>query len=101
MEELDARGMYCYPGCLEGRGFDECGPHGFVILEIDETSHQLTTMFVPFAKRQLYTIEVDVTHCHTTQEILHQIADALLVTDCDDDSSLILVLLGEIDVECE
>ena len=101
MEELDARGMYCYPGCLEGRGFDECGPHGFVILEIDETSHQLTTMFVPFAKRQLYTIEVDVTYCHTTQEILHQIADALLGTDCDGDSLLKIVLIGEMDVECE
>ena len=23
-ERLDARGVYCYPGCLEGRGFDEC-----------------------------------------------------------------------------
>ena len=24
MEKLDARGRYCYAGCLEGRGFDEC-----------------------------------------------------------------------------
>jgi exonuclease SbcD len=24
MEQLDSRGVYCYPGCLEGRGFDEC-----------------------------------------------------------------------------
>ena len=35
-ERLDARGVYCYPGCLEGRGFDECGEHGFVMLDIDE-----------------------------------------------------------------
>ena len=25
---LDERGEYCYPGCLEGRGFDECGARG-------------------------------------------------------------------------
>ena len=24
-ERLDDRGVYCYSGCLEGRGFDECG----------------------------------------------------------------------------
>ena len=29
-ERLDDRGEYCYSGCLEGRGFDECGDKGFV-----------------------------------------------------------------------
>ena len=32
---LDGRGKYCYPGCLEGRGFDECGKKGFVLLNIE------------------------------------------------------------------
>ena len=36
VEALDARGIYCYPGCLEGRGFDECGEHGFEMLTIEE-----------------------------------------------------------------
>jgi fucose 4-O-acetylase-like acetyltransferase len=31
---LDSRGIYCYPGCLEGRGFDECGRKGFVLLVV-------------------------------------------------------------------
>ena len=30
MEKLDNRGIYCYSGCLEGRGFDECGDKGCV-----------------------------------------------------------------------
>jgi len=34
-ERIDYRGSFCYPGCLEGRGFDECGEKGFVILTID------------------------------------------------------------------
>ena len=30
---LDERGVYVYCGCLEGRGFDETGEHGFVLLD--------------------------------------------------------------------
>ena len=28
IQRLDARGIYCYSGCPEGRGFDECGDKG-------------------------------------------------------------------------
>ena len=31
-DRIDENGIYCYPGCLEGRGFDECGPKGFVTM---------------------------------------------------------------------
>ena len=56
---LDTRGIACYSGCLEGRGFDECGTKGYVILNIEggRVSHR----FVPFAARTLHTIECDVT----------------------------------------
>jgi DNA repair exonuclease SbcCD nuclease subunit len=46
-EVLDARGIYCYPGCLEGRGFDECGEHGFVVLDIDVENGKFTHTFIP------------------------------------------------------
>ena len=55
--KLDDRGRYAYSGCLEGRGFDECGEKGFVLLEIDKG---IQTKFVPFAKRTIHEIEVDV-----------------------------------------
>lgn len=32
---LDRRGSYAYPGCLFGRGFDECGAHGFIELTVE------------------------------------------------------------------
>ena len=32
--KLDERGIYAYSGCLDGRGFDETGKKGFVLLEI-------------------------------------------------------------------
>lgn len=58
-ERLDLEGEYCYCGCLEGRGFDECGEKGFVL--IDVTDNRLTTEFVPFAERRLYEVPVDIT----------------------------------------
>ena len=36
--KLDNRGTYCYSGCLEGRGFDECGEKGFVLLNIEDVT---------------------------------------------------------------
>ena len=56
---LDARGTAAYSGCLEGRGFDECGTKGYVLLNVEggRVSHR----FVPFATRTLHTVECDVT----------------------------------------
>ena len=56
--KLDDRGRYVFSGCLEGRGFDEMGDKGFVLLEIDEG---VKSAFVPFAQRTIHEIEVDVT----------------------------------------
>ena len=57
-EALDDRGSWCYCGCLEGRGFDECGEKGFVLLDIEKGS--VKTTFVPFASRQLHEVAVDI-----------------------------------------
>lgn len=54
---LDDRGRYAYSGCLEGRGFDEIGEKGFVLLEIEES---ITARFVPFATRTIQEHFVDI-----------------------------------------
>ncbi len=59
-KKLDARGTWCYSGCPEGRGFDECGQKGFVVLTLDGT-HCTGASFVPFAKRTLHDLRLDVT----------------------------------------
>ncbi len=76
-EELDARGVYCYSGCLEGRGFDECGEHGFVVVTIDTADGKTDATFVPFASRKLYEISVDVAECSTTLELEDRIREVL------------------------
>lgn len=101
MEKLDAKGMYCYPGCLEGRGFDECGEHGFVVLDIDENKGTYTHEFVRFAKRELYAVDVDVTDCRTSSEIVSKVTLELQNAGCDDKGLVKIILKGMVDVECE
>lgn len=64
---LDDRGTWCYCGCLEGRGFDECGEKGFVLLEVQ--NRQVISSFVPFARRSLYEREADISELTTVSQI--------------------------------
>lgn len=73
-ERLDLDGEYCYCGCLEGRGFDECGEKGFVLLEAD--GRRFTSAFVPFARRMLFDVEVDITGLDTVSELLQAMEEA-------------------------
>ena len=59
IERLDSRGIYSYCGCPEGRGFDECGEHGFNVITVDHNG--LNVEFVSYAKRIVYDINVDIT----------------------------------------
>ena len=73
--QLDNRGMYCYSGCLEGRGFDECGQKGFVY--------------------------VDVTGAMTTQDVAVKMEKAISDSEYSSRSMVKFVLVGEVDVDCE
>lgn len=100
-EKLDARGVYCYPGCLEGRGFDECGEHGFSVLDIDFNTRSISSEFVPFAKRNLYSLMVDVSGCGTTAGMMNRIRSEISHAGCAGKDLLKIVLCGMLDVECE
>ena len=100
-DRLDGRGIYCYPGCLEGRGFDECGEHGFALLEIDEWNRLRSYRFIPFARRTLYDLEVDVSGCATTAGMTEKIKERIRREGCSAQDMADITLLGELDVECE
>ena len=54
------RTVCAWPGCIEGRGFDELGEKGFYEGTMaDDGTVSLT--FVPFAQRRYWQLEVDVT----------------------------------------
>ncbi|MCC8029473.1 MAG: DNA repair exonuclease [Lachnospiraceae bacterium] len=99
--ELDARGVWCYPGCPEGRGFDECGEHGFVLLDVDEETGTCRRQFVPFAQRRLYAISADVSGCEKPSEMADRIDAAIGAQQPLAEDLLKIILTGEVDVEHE
>ena len=56
---IDSRGEWCYSGCPEGRGFDECGEKGFLLL--DASDGEITHTFIPSAVRQVVSVDADMT----------------------------------------
>lgn len=73
-EKLDDRGIWCYSGCPEGRGFDECGKKGFVLLEA--MGGRISHCFIPFARRTLHDLNVDISSLADTPAILRAMRDA-------------------------
>ena len=52
--------LWAWPGCMEGRGFDELGEKGFYEGVIADDG-AVTLQFVPFARRRYEILTVDVT----------------------------------------
>lgn len=100
-ERLDSRGIYCYSGCLEGRGFDECGEKGFILLDISEDIGEVETTFIPFAKRKMYHIPVEVSGCMTSLEMSRKIGEAINNNGIKEEDCVLIKLTGRLDVMCE
>ena len=62
---------WAYPGCLEGRGFDETGDKGFLFGTVDRGRAEMA--FVPFAPRRYEVLSADV----TDQDPLTAVTDVL------------------------
>lgn len=95
---LDGRGVWCYPGCLEGRGFDECGEHGFLLLDIDPETHKTEIAMIPMACRRLYELSVDISICKNIHEILRAIEKRLDEENRDSRDLVKIILTGETDL---
>lgn len=80
--KLDDRGVWAYSGCLEGRGFDECGEKGFVLLDVQQGS--ITPQFQPFACRTIHKIEFDVSGCGSLYDISQQLKSRTSTLPNDD-----------------
>ena len=100
-EKLDQRCSWCYPGCLEGRGFDEAGKKGFVVLDIND--NKIETEFISVATRTIHQIEVNITGLLTYDEIMNSISQK--ISDISSDDIVEVLLTGEVsedsDIETE
>ncbi len=96
ISKLDSRGTWCYSGCLEGRGFDECGEKGFVLLDVQE---KVEANFIPIAQRIIHEVEVPLTGSLSYNEIMKSISSAISSLPSKD---IVQVdLTGEISEETE
>lgn len=75
-DKLNDKGVYCYCGCLEGRGFDECGQKGFMLLDIDNARRSTKMKFIPFALREIFDIDVELSGGMTYTQVLNAITSA-------------------------
>ena len=66
-QTIDRRGVAVYSGAPEGRGFDEVGELGFSLIDINDSS--VSHRFIPFAKRVLHSINVDISGASSTHEV--------------------------------
>ena len=73
--EIGDTGIAVYAGTPEGRGFDEVGEKGFVMIDAD--GRRASHTFVPFAKRTLRAVEVDLTGACSRREINSRVDAAL------------------------
>ena len=96
-EQLDLDGEWCYSGCLEGRGFDECGEKGFVLIETD--ADRLETQFVPFSQRMLCEVAVDISGITSVNDII--IAAKEASKDIDSKNLVKFVLCGNYTLETQ
>jgi len=89
---LDERGTYAYCGCPEGRGFDEIGEKGFVLLDI---GNDIKFRLIPNACRKIEEIQVDVSDADGIYNACQKAREAAKMR-CAKEDMLRLNLTGEI-----
>lgn len=89
--KIDERGEYAYSGCLDGRGFDETGVKGFVLLDTD--GKNLDKKFVPFCSRVFYEKEFSVENETSFYSFRNAVIGALQ-SECAETSLIKVILKG-------
>ena len=65
---------YCYPGCMEPRGFDELGEKGFIIAQLDKEEEN-RFYFCPINRRKYVEMAVDINGLSKVQDICAKIKE--------------------------
>lgn len=66
----------CYAGSLEPLDFGETGEHGFMLVEMEGERRRF--QFIPFARREYHTIQVETSAQDAEVAIAHRIGAAIL-----------------------
>lgn len=97
VKKIDKRGVACYSGCLMGRGFDEAGSKGFVLLETAKGG--LSHSFIPDTGRLISIIPIDLTEAeslHSQLDLINKSLDGI-----DRDGIVRIKIIGSYELERE
>ena len=86
---------YIYPGCLQGRGFDEKGEKGFYYLEIEEETKEIKAEFVPLKEGAFRIITLFLSEEDGTLDAEEKIRESLKKEGVEAKDSLRIILKGE------
>ena len=86
---------YIYPGCLQGRGFDEEGEKGFYYLEIEEETKEIKSEFIPLKEGEFRVIELFLIEEDGTLDTEEKIRESLKKEGAEAKDSLRIILKGE------
>lgn len=78
---IDDRGIAAYCGTPEGRGFDETGTKGYLLLD---TERLRDVRFVPCGRRTLHHVDVDVTDALTQRQTEDRVEAAIATIGATD-----------------
>lgn len=79
---IDRRGIWLYPGCPNGRGFDECGEKSVELIEIED--HTLTHVPIMTFDRFYHDIRVPVDLIGSNLELSETLERKLCGISCND-----------------
>lgn len=90
-------GYVAYSGCLEGRGFDECGIKGAVLAAADKGDKlQFAAKFIRFCKRYYEIADCDVSGAKSNADVLDKLTELIKDGHYGDDTALRVRLIGNV-----
>lgn len=99
--KLNNGALWAYPGCLQGRGFDEEGERGFLYLKVEEEKKEIRKEFIPIKKGEFRILEIELLEDEGTLACLKKIEVEMEKAGIAKEDSLRIILKGKKGLEQE
>lgn len=98
---LNNGALWAYPGCLQGRGFDEEGERGFLYLKVEEEKKEIRKEFISIKQGEFRILEIELLEDEGTLACLKKIEVEMEKAGIVKEDSLRIILKGKKGLEQE